>query len=174
MQRTANKAYIGLINEQGHPHEGRLDFIDNQVDPISGTIRGRAVLDNADGRFTPGLFARIKLVSADSRKVGLIDDRAIGTDLDRKYVLVLDETNTAQYRAITPGRLVEGLRIITSGLSEGDVVIVNGLQRVRPGVPVSATQTAMADLARHPVRPLLAEPSLVAAGGEPQPVATRQ
>lgn len=173
-QGPANKAYIGLINEQGYPHEGRLDFIDNQVNPVSGTIRGRAVLDNADGRFTPGLFARIRLVSAHSRNVGLIDDRAIGTDLDRKYVLVVDETNTAQYRAVTVGRLIDGLRVITDGLSEGDVVIVNGLQRVRPGVPVSLTQVAMADLARPQVRQLLAEPSLIVAGSIPQPVATRQ
>jgi RND family efflux transporter MFP subunit len=130
---------------------------------VSGTIRGRAVLDNADGRFTPGLFARIKLVSTDSRNVGLIDERAIGTDLDRKYVLVLDDTNTAQYRAVTVGRLVDGLRVVTSGLTQGDVVIVNGLQRVRPGAPVTPTQVAMADLARHPIRQLLAEPSLVVA-----------
>jgi multidrug efflux system membrane fusion protein len=173
-QGPANKAFVGLINEQGHPHEGRLDFIDNQINPVSGTIRGRAVLDNADGRFTPGLFARIKLVSMDSREVGLIDDRAIGTDLDRKYVLVLDETNTAQYRAVSVGRLVEGLRIITDGLSQGDVVIVNGLQRVRPGAPVAPTQVAMADLARHSLRQLMAEPSVIVAGGEPQPLAARK
>jgi multidrug efflux system membrane fusion protein len=170
----SNKAYIGLINEQGHPHEGRLDFIDNQVDAVSGTIRGRAVLDNADGRFTPGLFARIKLVSTDSRNVGLIDERAIGTDLDRKYVLVLDDTNTAQYRAVTVGRLVDGLRVVTSGLTQGDVVIVNGLQRVRPGAPVAPTQVAMADLARHSLRQLMAEPSVIVAGGEPQPLAARK
>jgi multidrug efflux system membrane fusion protein len=173
-QEPANKAYIGLINEQGHPHEGRLDFIDNQVNPASGTIRGRAVLDNANGIFTPGLFARIKLVSTDSREVGLIDDRAIGTDLDRKYVLVIDDTNTAQYRAVTVGRLVEGLRVVTDGLAEGDIVIVNGLQRVRPGSPVAPTQVAMADLARHSLRQLIAEPSLVVAGGEPQPLAARK
>ena len=170
----ANKAYIGLINEQGHPHEGRLDFIDNQVNPVSGTIRGRAVLDNADGRFTPGLFARIKLVSSQSRTVGLVDDRAIGTDLDRKYVLVVDDTNTAQYRAVTVGRLIEGLRVITDGLAEGDIIIVNGLQRARPGVPVAATQVAMADLARPEFRQLVAEPSVIVAGGSPQPVANRQ
>ena len=173
-QGPANKAYIGLINEQGHPHEGRLDFIDNQVNPASGTIRGRAVLDNTDGHFTPGLFARIKLVSTDSREVGLIDDRAIGTDLDRKYVLVVDDTNTAQYRAVTVGRLVEGLRVITDGLLQGDVVIVNGLQRVRPGAPVAPTQVAMADLARHSMRQLIAEPSVIVASGELQPLAARK
>jgi multidrug efflux system membrane fusion protein len=171
----ATKAYIGLINEEGHPHEGRLDFVDNQVDPASGTIRGRAVLDNSDGMFTPGLFARIKLVSVDSEEVGLIDDRAIGTALDRKYVLVVDDSNIVQYRAISVGRFVDGLRVVTDGLSEGDIVIVNGLQRARPGMPVSATRIAMADLARQPLKQVIAEPAVVVAGGKnPQPIAARQ
>lgn len=160
-----NKVYIGLINEDGHPHEGRLDFVDNRVDPDSGTIRGRAVLDNAGGRFTPGLFARIKLVGTDSHEVALIDDRAIGTDLDRKYVLVVDEENVAQYRAIRTGRFVDGLRVVTDGLANGDVVIVNGLQRVRPGMPVNPAGVEMADLARPAVRQLVADGSPLTAGG---------
>lgn len=143
-----NQAFIGLINEDGHPHEGRLDFVDNRIDAESGTIRGRAVLENADDKLTPGLFARIKLVGSDASKVALVDDRAIGTDLDRKFVLVVDENNVAQYRAVTIGRQVDGLRIVSDGLTEGDVVIVNGLQRVRPGMPVTAQEVAMADLAR--------------------------
>ena len=145
---SANKAYVGLINEEGHPHEGRLDFVDNRIDPESGTIRGRAVLENTDDSLTPGLFARIKLVGNETSQVALVDDRAIGTDLDRKFVLVVDENNVAQYRAVTIGRQVDGLRIVSEGLAEGDVVIVNGLQRVRPGTPVTAQQVAMADLAR--------------------------
>lgn len=153
---TANKAFVGLINEQGHPHEGRLDFVDNRVDAESGTIRGRAVLDNSDDTLTPGLFARVKLVGRDTREVALIDDRAIGTDLDRKFVLVLDENNIAQYRAVTIGRLVDGLRIVTEGLAGGDVVIVNGLQRVRPGMPVTAQEVSMADLARPSLRQVTA------------------
>lgn len=137
------KVYVGLINETGYPHEGRLDFIDNRVDPDSGTIRGRAVLENADGRFTPGLFVRIKLVSPSVRNVALVDDRAIGTDLDQKYVLVLDDQNIAQYRGVETGPLIDDLRVVTKGLEAGDRVIVNGLQRVRPGVPVAPTQVAM-------------------------------
>ena len=136
-------AYVGLINETDYPHAAQLDFVDNQVDPDHGTIRARAVLDNADGRFTPGLFARLKLVSPKRYRAALVDDRAIGSDLGRKFVFVIDEQNTVQYRAVEIGRVVDGLRIVTSGLSSGDVVIVNGLQRVRPGVTVAATKVAM-------------------------------
>ncbi len=153
---NANRAFVGLINEEGHPHEGRLDFIDNRVDAESGTIRGRAVLDNSDDRLTPGLFARIKLVGREASEVALVDDRAIGTDLDRKFVLVIDENNVAQYRGVTIGRLVDGLRIVSDGLVEGDVVIVNGLQRVRPGMPVTAQAVAMADLARPSLEQVIA------------------
>lgn len=135
--------HVGLVNEDGYPHEGRLDFLDNRVDPESGTIRGRAVLDNEDGRFTPGLFVRLELVSPATRTVALVDDRAIGTDLDQKYVLVLDEQNVAQYRAVETGPLVDDLRVVTRGLEAGERVIVNGLQRVRPGTTVAPTLVAM-------------------------------
>jgi len=135
--------YVGLINEQGYPHRARLDFVDNQIDPSHGTIRARAVLDNADGQFTPGLFARMKLISAKRFRAALIDDRAIGTDLGRKFVFVVDAQNVVSYRAIETGRSLEGLRVVRSGLEAGDVVIVNGLQRVRPGATVNPTQVAM-------------------------------
>ncbi len=137
------QVYVGLINETGYPHEGRLDFLDNRIDPRSGTIRGRAVLDNADGRFTPGLFVRLKLVSPAVSDVALVDDRAVGTDLDQKYVLVVDDRNVAQYRGVETGPLVDDLRVVTKGLEAGDRVIVNGLQRVRPGAPVAPMQVAM-------------------------------
>jgi multidrug efflux system membrane fusion protein len=133
-------AYVGLIDETGYPHAAALDFVDNQVDPDHGTIRARAVLENPDGRFTPGLFARIQLVNQARYSAALVDDRAIGTDLGRKFVLVIDEHSVAQYRAVEIGRSVDGLRVVTEGLSDGDVVIVNGLQRVRPGTPVNATK----------------------------------
>src|SRR5882672_6790662 len=145
-QRTGGEpveAYVGLINETGYPHAARLDFVDNQVDPAHGTIRARAVLDNADGRFTPGLFARLKLVSPQRYRAALVDDRAVGTDLGRKFVFVVDADNVVQYRSIETGRTVAGLRVVKSGLDTGDVVIVNGLQRVRPGVTVAPTRVAM-------------------------------
>lgn len=135
--------YVGLIDEDGYPHRAALDFVDNRVDPEHGTIRARAVLDNADGRFTPGLFARIRLVSPHAFDAAFVDDRAIGTDLGRKFVYVIDDTSVVQYRAIETGRSIDGLRIVTSGLNRGDAVIVNGLQRVRPGVTVDATHVAM-------------------------------
>jgi multidrug efflux system membrane fusion protein len=135
--------HVGLINEEGHPHTARLDFVDNQVDPNHGTIRARAVLDNRDGQFTPGLFARMKLVSPTQSSVALVDDRAIGTDLGKRFVFVVDEQGVVQYRSIETGRLVEGLRVVNGGLAAGDVVIVNGLQRVRPGVTVGQTRVAM-------------------------------
>src|SRR5262245_11161292 len=135
--------HVGLINEQGYPHAAQLDFIDNQVDPNHGTIRARAVLDNRDGRFTPGLFARMKLVSPNRHSAALVDDRAIGTDLGKRFVFVVDEQGVVQYRPVETGRLVEGLRIVQNGLAAGDVVIVNGLQRVRPGVSVAQTRVAM-------------------------------
>jgi len=135
--------HVGLINEQGYPHEARLDFVDNQVDPNHGTIRARAVLDNTDGKFTPGLFARMKLVSPNRHSAALVDDRAIGTDLGKRFVFVVDEQGVVQYRSVETGRLAEGLRIVENGLAAGDVVIVNGLQRVRPGVSVAQTRVAM-------------------------------
>jgi RND family efflux transporter MFP subunit len=137
---ASSQVYVGLIDEKGYPHAAALDFIDNRVDPDHGTIRARAVLANPDGRFTPGLFARIQLVSPTRYRAALVDDRAIGTDLGRKFVLVIDDNGVAQYRAVEIGRSVAGLRVVREGLADGDVVIVNGLQRVRPGVPVHATK----------------------------------
>ena len=135
--------FVGLANEQGFPHVAQLDFIDNEVDPEQGTIRARAVLSNPDGHFTPGLFARLRVVGERTYRAALVDEKAIGTDLDRKYVLVVDENGVAQYRPVELGRSVDGLRIVKDGLGEGDVVIVNGLQRVRPGMPVVANEVPM-------------------------------
>jgi multidrug efflux system membrane fusion protein len=135
--------YLGLAGEAGYPHEGRLDFLDNQVDPRSGTIRARAVFDNKDGHFTPGLFARIKLVSRDSYDAILIDDRAIGTDLGKKYVLVLKPDQSLEYRLVDLGPDVEGLRVVEQGLAADDVIVVNGLQHVMPGIKVHASHVSM-------------------------------
>jgi membrane fusion protein, multidrug efflux system len=137
--------FVGLANEEGYPHRARLDFVDNQVDPNQGTIRARAVLDNADGRFTPGLFARLRVIGEHTYRGALIDERAIGTDLDRKYVLIVDENDVAQYRAVQLGRSVDGLRVVAAGLHAGERVIINGLQRVRPGMPVAATEAPQQD-----------------------------
>jgi RND family efflux transporter MFP subunit len=142
--RTARlPVFLGLANETGFPHEGRLDFVDNQVDPQSGTIRTRAVFSNRSRALTPGLFARVKLVGTEQKNATLVRDAAIGTDQDRKFVLVVGPGDTLAYRPIVPGRLTDGLRIVNSGLKPGERVVVNGLMRVRPGMKVTPTLEAM-------------------------------
>jgi multidrug efflux system membrane fusion protein len=139
----ANPVYMGLVDEQDYPHEGRLDFVDNQVDAHSGTIRARAVFDNHDGRFTPGLFARIKLVGSQARERILIDERAVGIDLGKKFVLALKGDNTVEYRPVTLGASIDGLRVVNEGLAAGDVIVINGLQHVRPGATVTPQRGSM-------------------------------
>ncbi|MBN0978500.1 efflux RND transporter periplasmic adaptor subunit [Pseudomonas hygromyciniae] len=147
--------YLGLSNEEGNPHLGQMNFVDNQVNPATGTIRGRAVFDNSDGRFTPGLYARLKLVGSGTYSAVLITDEAVGTDLGKKFVLVMDGDNKSAYRAVELGPKIEGLRIVRSGLSKDDTIIVKGLQRVRPGSPVApetipmASQATLAALAQQ-------------------------
>ncbi len=135
--------FLGLNGENNFPHQGRVDFIDNRLDARTGTIRGRAVFDNKDRLFTPGLFAKLKLVGTGSYNAILITDRAIGTDQNKKFVLVVDKENKANYRAIKLGPLVDGLRVVKEGLQPGESIVVNGLQRVRPGIQVQPEKTAM-------------------------------
>lgn len=142
---AAAPVYLGLSNEEGHPHLGQMDFVDNQVNPKTGTIRGRAVFDNGDGQFTPGLYVRLKLVGSANYNATLISDAAIGTDLGKKFVLVLDKDNKVAYRAIELGPKLEGLRIVRAGLNKGEKIVVNGLQRVRSGMPVDPQPVPMAD-----------------------------
>ncbi|MGI1559239.1 efflux RND transporter periplasmic adaptor subunit [Klebsiella michiganensis] len=135
---------IGLVGEEGYPHQGKVDFLDNQLTPSTGTIRMRALLDNAQRQFTPGLFARVRLPGSAEFNATLIDDKAVLTDQDRKYVYVVDKEGKAQRRDITPGRMADGLRIVQQGLKPGDRVIVDGLQKVfMPGMPVNAKTVAM-------------------------------
>ncbi len=140
--------YMGLMTEDGYPHVGKLAFIDNALDAKSGTINGRAIFANADGRFTPGLFARIRLVSAESQTVALAPDRAVATDLGKRFVVVVNKANKAEYRPVEIGPLAGNLRIIRSGLKPGDRVIVGGLQKVKPGDTVAPVpiKTEKADL----------------------------
>lgn len=136
---------VGLANEKGYPHGGVLDFIDNAVDPSAGTIHLRAVVANKSGMFTPGLFARVRLTGSDRQAATMVQDQAIGTDQDRKFVLVLKPDSTVEYRLITTGRTVDGLRVVQSGLAPGEDIVINGLLRVRPGMKVTAQHAAMAD-----------------------------
>lgn len=129
---------MALANEEGYPHEGQLDFIDNQLDGSTGTIRGRAVFRNPDGLLTPGLFVRLQLSGAGSTRRLLIQDRAVGTDLSKKFVYVVSPIHEVEYRPVTLGPIVDGLRVVRSGLKTGEPVVVNGLQRIRPGMQVQA------------------------------------
>lgn len=140
----ATPVYMGLSNEDGNPHLGHMNFIDNQVNPQTGTIRGRAVFDNKDGAYTPGLYARLKLVGSGTYSAVLINDEAVGTDLGKKFVLVMDADNKPAYRAVELGPKIEGLRIVRNGLSKDDTIIVKGLQRARPGTPVTPETVPMA------------------------------
>jgi multidrug efflux system membrane fusion protein len=143
-RKSALAVSVGLADEDGFPHAGTLEFVDNRVDPTSGTVRMRATVDNKGGRFTPGLFARVKLGdTAQPRKAVLVTDRAIGTDQSKRFVLVVDAENKAVYREVRIGRLVDGLRVIESGLKPGEMIVVNGLQRVRPGAPVAPQTVPM-------------------------------
>ena len=134
---------MALADESGFPHSGRIDFIDNQLSTGSGTIRLRAVFDNSAGRYTPGLYVRLRLSTDRARPRALIDDSAVGTDLGNKFVYVLDKDHRIAYRKVTTGPLVDGLRVIEHGLDANDVVVVNGLQHVRPGMQVDPTRIAM-------------------------------
>lgn len=148
------KVEVGLANEQGTPHAAELAFIDNQLDPASGTVRMRALLPNPDRLFTPGLYARVRLSdSSTPRRAVMVADRAIGTDQSKRFVLVLDDQNLAQYREVKLGRVYDGLRVIEQGLNEGEVIVVNGLQRVRPGSPVTPTRADMLESLSAPPPP---------------------
>jgi multidrug efflux system membrane fusion protein len=134
---------VGLANEEGFPHTGTVDFVDNQLNPQTGTIRARAVLQNKDAQFTPGLFARVQLLGSAEYSAILIDDRAVNTDQSQKYVLVLGANNQIEYRKVKLGRVVDGLRVVREGLKAGDVIVVNGAQRVHPGVTVTPQKVTM-------------------------------
>jgi RND family efflux transporter MFP subunit len=138
-----NPVRIGLSNEEGFPHEGYMDFVDNQLDVHTGTIRARAVLENKQGLFTPGMFARVQLLGSGEYDAILIEDRAVGTDQSQSFVLALGADNKLEYRPVQLGRLVDGLRIVRKGLKPDDTIVVSGLQRVRPGAQVHPTMTAM-------------------------------
>jgi multidrug efflux system membrane fusion protein len=141
---SANPVRVALANETGFPHVGRVDFLDNQVNPSTGTIRARVVLSNPEHLFTPGLYARVQLESTRAVKALLVDDKAILTDQDRKYVYVVGPGNVAQRKDVVTGGMADGLRLIQSGLASGDKVIVGGLQQIySPGAAVTPKQVAM-------------------------------
>ena len=125
-----------LAGETAYPRQGELDFLDNRLDPSTGTIRGRALFRNPTGDLTPGLFVRLRLPGISKYAGLLIQDRAVGTDLDKRFVFVVKADRTIEYRPVALGPLVDGLRVVRSGLTSGEQIVVNGLQRVRPGATV--------------------------------------
>lgn len=135
--------WVGLANEQGHPHQGTLVFTDNELDSATGTIRARARLTNRERVFTPGLFARVKLGAGAGYRAVLIEDSAVGTDQTRRFVYVVKPDNTLEYRQVELGALHGGLRVVRSGLVAGERIVVNGLMRVRPGIEVTPKRVAM-------------------------------
>lgn len=147
-----NPVRVGLANENGYPHTGTVDFVDNQVDPQTGTIRARAVLPNPDHTLTPGLFARVQLQDGQAINALLVDAKAVLTDQDRQFVYVVGPGSTAQRKDVTLGREIDGLRIVSAGLAPGDQVVVDGVQKIFfPGMPVKATAVPMAPGERKPV-----------------------
>lgn len=168
--------YLGLANEEGNPHEGKIQSVDNRLDPRSGTIRVRAVFQNEDGRLLPGLYAKVKLGGGAPHAAVLVNDRAVGTDQGKKFVLVLDNANKLVYREVELGPNHDGLRVIRKGLKPGENIVVNGLQRVRPGDTVQPKPVAMAFRSEleprtiAPDRKQAASEKTTAEGGDGKPV----
>lgn len=167
------KVEMALSDESGFPHAGSVDFVDNRLNPATGAIRMRAVFDNKDRRFLPGLYARVRLSGGTATGAVLTPERAIGTDQTKRYVFVVGADKTAQFREVQLGALVDGMRVITGGLKAGELVVVNGLQRVRPGAPVNA-QVLPVDAQGMPVEappapPPGAAPASAPAGGASAP-----
>jgi multidrug efflux system membrane fusion protein len=134
---------MGTSGSSDTPYHGRLQLIDNQVDAKSGTIRLRAAFDNRDGSLIPGQFARVRMGQAQATRAVLVSERAVGTDQEKKYVLVVGDGNKAEYREVTLGATANGLRVVLSGLKPGERIVVNGLQRVRPGAVVQPQLVSM-------------------------------
>lgn len=136
-------AHVGFADEAAYPHDAKIDFLDNRVDARTGTQKVRVVVDNSDGKLTPGLFARVRLDEGASHPAILVDDRAVGTDQDRRFVWVVDGENKVQYRAVKLGPIHDGLRVVREGVAANDQVVVAGLQRVRGGAAVTPEKVAM-------------------------------
>ncbi len=133
-------AELQLLGEEGFKHSGQVDFIDNKIDPNTGAIRLRATFKNQKYDFIPGMFARVRIKTQEKVSRMMIEEKAISTDLSHKYVLVVGENNLVEYRPVTLGKRIGDLRIVTSGLKDGDTIILEGIQRARPGTPVTPTE----------------------------------
>jgi RND family efflux transporter MFP subunit len=135
-RQVRNPAQLALANETGFPHQGYIDFVDNRLDPNTGTMTGRAVFPNPELALTPGLFARVRIPGSGKYTALLVPDEAVGTDQTQRFVFVIDDWNSVEYRKVELGPIIDGLRVIRGGLKPQEWVIVNGVQRVRPGAKV--------------------------------------
>src|SRR5205823_3224157 len=135
---------LQLADEVEFPHTGYIESFDNRLVPETGSMLLRAIFPNPDGRVVPGLFARIRVPLSERHPALLVEERAIGTDQAQKFVLTLTSTNTVEYRPVKLGPVVDGKRIVRSGLNAGEEIVVNGLQRIRPGMPVTAQEAVAA------------------------------
>jgi RND family efflux transporter MFP subunit len=163
-QQSEVKVYLGLSDEEGYPHEGTINFIDNQVDAMTGTLRLRGVFPNQKRILSPGMFARIKVPIGDPHRAILVSERALGSDQGQKFLYVVNAKNEIVYRPVQVGLLNNGLRVIDSGLSAGERVVLSGLQRVRPGITVQPKEVKMT------ADEILATPAATAVGA-PAPAA---
>ena len=141
--------YLRLQDETGFPHEGTVNFADNAFDPTTGTLLIRASYPNHDGFLTPGNFVRIRIASSPEYEALLVADRAIGTDQDQSFVYVVDSKNIAQLRHVTIGPMADGLRVVKSGLQPDDVIVINGILKVRPNSPVKPENGSMEQFATN-------------------------
>jgi multidrug efflux system membrane fusion protein len=148
---------MGLANESGFPHEGEIDFVDNQLNPQTGAIRMRASFDNRKGQFTPGLAARLTMATSPPYEAVLVPERAIGTDQSKKFVYAIGDNNQPQFREVRLGQLLGGMRVVQGGVKAGENIIVDGLQRVAPGRPVAPTVVKV-DEAGMPIVPATPPP----------------
>jgi RND family efflux transporter MFP subunit len=158
-KETSSPVLVGLADEAGFPHSGVMVFLDNEVDVQTGTIRTRAKLDNHNRAFTPGMFARVRLLGEKKYNALLINDSAVGTDQTVKYVLVVGADNKVEYRPVKLGPVIDGLRVVREGLKVNETIVVNGLQRVRPGAPVAPQRVAMGEQHVHSGKTMYAQTS---------------
>lgn len=141
--QLGNLVFIGLEDEHGYPHQGRLVFMNNALNVDTGTIRARALLANPGDRFVPGLFARVKLIGNEHYQATLIRDSAVGTNQTAQFVLVVGPHDQLHYRTVRLGPLLDGLRVVRTGLKPGELIVVNGLMRVQPGMHITPERVAM-------------------------------
>ncbi len=141
---TPNPVLLRLADEDEYLHKGKMDFVDNQIDRATGTMRGRAIVENPEYLLIPGMFADVKLLGEGPYEALLIPDSAISVDQTIRFVYVLDENDTVERRQIKPGKMQDGLRVIRSGLKKEDRIVINGIQRVRAGMKVSPESSTIA------------------------------